>query len=285
MGIKKVLTILLILAAAVATALLYGAYRWNAGTRALRAQLEGARAPIHPTTVDFRLLDGLPAPVQRYLRTVLEDGMRMIAAVDIEHSGTFNMNESGEKWRPFTSNQRVIIRRPGFDWEGRISMMPGLKACVHDAYIAGDGILHASLFGLFSIVRMRGTSELAEGELMRFVAETAWYPTALLPGQGVQWAAVDDSSAQATLKDGETTVTLLFRFDAGGLIESVRAEARGRAVAGETIPTPWEGRWRNYERRSGMLVPLDGEVAWILPEGPKPYWRGHITKIDFEFTE
>lgn len=40
-------------------------------------------------------------------------------------------------------------------------------------------------------------------------------------------------SAKARLKDGETAVTLLFRFDENGLIESVRAEARGRAVAGE----------------------------------------------------
>jgi hypothetical protein len=31
-----------------------------------------------------------------------------------------------------------------------------------------------------------------------------------------------------------------------------------------------------------MLVPLDGEVAWLLPEGAKPYWRGHITEIDYD---
>jgi hypothetical protein len=39
----------------------------------------------------------------------------------------------------------------------------------------------------------------------------------------------------------------------------------------------------NYEERGGMLVPLDGEVAWLLPEGAKPYWRGHIAKIVYEF--
>jgi hypothetical protein len=31
-----------------------------------------------------------------------------------------------------------------------------------------------------------------------------------------------------------------------------------------------------------MRVPLDGEVAWLLPEGAKPYWRGHITEISYE---
>jgi hypothetical protein len=59
----------------------------------------------------------------------------------------------------------------------------GLPVRVHDAYVTGEGILHASLLGLFSLVDMRGGGNLAEGELMRFFAEAAWYPTALLPTQ------------------------------------------------------------------------------------------------------
>jgi hypothetical protein len=119
---------------------------------------------------------------------------------------------------------------------------------------------------------------------MRFLAEAAWYPTALLPSQGVCWEGVDDLSAEATLRDDDITVTLLFRFAADGLIESVRAAARGRIIAGSTIPTPWEGRWSNYELRDNMQIPLQGEVAWLLPGGPKPYWRGRITRVNYEFS-
>jgi len=209
----------------------------------------------------------------------------MVAAVNLKHTGAFNMSETGEKWKPFTSTQRVTVHRPGFDWEARVQIAPGLAVKVHDAYIAGEGILHASLFGLVSLVSLRGTPEVAQGELMRFFAETPWYPTALLPSQGVQWEAVDDTSAKATLKDGEITVTMLFRFDENGLIESGRAEARGRTVAGKVVPTPWEGRWSNYELRHGMRIPIEGEVAWILPEGPKPYWRGRITNLTYEFAQ
>ena len=35
----------------------------------------------------------------------------------------------------------------------------------------------------------------------------------------------------------------------------------------------------------GVRVPSDGEVAWLLPAGPKPYWRGHMTEIAFEFAQ
>jgi hypothetical protein len=120
---------------------------------------------------------------------------------------------------------------------------------------------------------------------MRFLAEAAWYPTALLPSQGVCWEAVDDHSAHATLRDGAIAVTLLFRFNVDGLIDSVRAEARGRIVGAIVEQMPWEGRFWNYARRDGMSVPLEGEVAWIHPEGAKPYWRGRVTKLDYEFAQ
>lgn len=282
---KMILMTLIGVTAVIALALVYGSLRWQAATKEMLANLEATRLPIGVKTYHPNELAGLPAPVQRYFRAALREGQPMVLAVSIEHSGMFNMSETGEQWSPFVSTQRVSTQRPGFDWEGRIAMMPGLAVRVHDAYIAGEGILHASLLGLVSLANLRGTPEMAQGELMRFFAEAAWYPTALLPSQGAQWEAVDDTSARATRKDDETTVTLLFRFDETDQISSVRAESRGRAVAGKVMPTPWEGRWSNYVLRDGMRIPLEGEVSWILPEGPKPYWRGTVTKIMFEFAQ
>ena len=263
---------------------LYGAHRWNAETRELRAQLDAARAPVRPQTVDFRELEGLPPVVRRYFRAALEDGQPMVSGVHMGHTGTFNMGEGAEdNWKPFTSDQVVVTQRPGFDWNGRVAMVLGLPVRVHDSYAAGEGVLHASVLGLLTVVDMRGTGEVAEGELMRFFAEAAWYPTALLPSQGVRWEAADDRSAYATLEEGDISITMLFTFHQEGLIDTVHTEARGRAVGDEVIPTPWHGRFRNYQQRDGMQVPLDGEVAWVLPEGEKPYWRGHITEISHEF--
>ncbi len=264
--------------------LLYGAYRWHVRTQELRGRLEEARVPVRPQTVDFRELEGLPAPVQRYFRAALREGQPLVSAVSVEHSGTFNMSDSGDQWRPFTSTQRVVTQRPGFVWDGRIAVVPGVAVHVHDAYVAGEGILHLALFGLIPLAEMHGTGgAVARGELMRFFAEAAWYPTALLPSQGMRWEPVDDRSAKGTLIDGALSLTMLFRFGDDGLVESVQAEARGRTVGGQVIPTPWEGRLSNYQERSGMHVPLTGEVAWLLPERRKPYWRGHITEIAYEW--
>jgi hypothetical protein len=238
-----------------------------------------------PKRISFKDFEGLPKPVQRYFRTVLTDGQPVVASVRIAHRGQFNMSETGEKWKPFTSSQRVVTARPGFDWEARICLAPGFSIFVRDAYVGGEGVLKASLAGFFTVAEFPGTPELARGELMRFLAESVWYPTALLPGPFVKWEEMDGTSARATLADGDTAVSLVFHFDSGGLVESVRAESRPRTLRDRTEDTPWEGHFRAWERHGGMLVPTEGEVAWITPEGPRPYWRGKTERIEYDFLE
>jgi hypothetical protein len=281
--VKVVVTAGLVLIAAAAVAVLLGANHWQAATRQLHAALDDAREPIALDTWSLRDLDGLPEPVQRYLRQVLPEGQPIISAATLRHTGTFNLSESGEKWSPFSSTQRVVTRRPGFVWDARIRMAPGMKVHVHDAYVAGNGVLTAKLFGLFTVMEQPATSELAHGELMRFLGEAPWYPTVWLPGQGVEWQDIDATQARATLTDRTISVTLVVRFDDQGLIDSVSSDARFRDVDGVQVATPWQGRFWDYTLRDGMLISLEGEVAWLSPEGPKPYWRGRISDVSYEF--
>ena len=261
----------------------YGSYRWKTETDAMRARMQAAKRTHAVRIYDVKEIDPLPAPVQRYFRAALTPGQAMVAAVDIEITGAMRMSDDTKKWSPFTSNQRVITQRAGFDWNASITMFPGVKAYVHDAYIAGEGILHAALLGAFTVAEMRGTKDSAHGEFMRFVAECAWYPTRMLPSQGASWTAVDDASATLTISDGDTSATLLVRFGADNLISSIRAEARGRLINGVMSSAPWQGRFWDYAEREGMRVPQQGEVAWVLPESAEPYWRGRVTSVRYEF--
>ena len=146
-----------------------------------------------------------------------------------------------------------------------------------------QGLLHAAVLGLFTVAQASGDGELALGEFMRFFAEAAWYPTALLPSQGVRWVAVNDYSANATIVDGALSLTLLFRFSEAGLIESFRAEARACGVGKDMVMLPWEGSWSNYQMRNGMMLPLTGEVGWMQPQGFKSYFVGNVTSMRYEF--
>jgi hypothetical protein len=274
---------LVCLGLAAAAAFAYGSYRWRRGTLDMRRLLEAGRIPVLPARVDFAQLAGLPAPVQRYLRRVLTDGAPMVATVQLQHIGTMNLRENSPRWSAFTSDQQVVTGRPGFDWDARISMLPGVTALVHDAYINGEGRLRASLYGLITVASLRGTEEMARGELLRFLAEAVWYPTVLLPGQGVSWDAVDAQSARATLTDGAVAASLRFLFGDDGLVVGVHAEARGRTLGATTIPTPWHGRFWRYEQTQGMLVPQCGEVGWMLESGLSLYWKGEIATAQYRF--
>ena len=280
MWIKSVVIITVSVIVLFEIASFYGRYQWQLETDRLRAQLTNGKQTINLKTYDPKELEGLPDPVQRFFRVVLKEGQPIVAAVNLSQQGLFNISETVAKWSPFTATQLVTIQRPGFDWDARIQMAPGVSAFVHDAYVLEEGSLHASLLGLFTVADVRGTPEAAQGELLRFFAEMPWYPTALLPSQGVRWEAIDNTSARATLTDNPITVSLVFRFNAEGTIETMRAEARFRD---KLTAMPWSGRFWNYSVCNEMLIPLEGEVGWEYPDGIRLYYKGKVTEINYEF--
>ncbi|MEG4574626.1 hypothetical protein QUA56_18330 [Microcoleus sp. N3A4] len=280
MWIKWIAIIGVLIIVSLGIAAIYGSYRWESDTDRLRAKLTNGRRTIKPKIYDQKEIEGLPEPVQRFFRTVIKDGQAIVAAVKLSQQGLFNMSETENKWSPFTATQFVITQRLGFDWDARIQMAPGVNAFVHDTYLLGEGSLHASLLGLFTVAKIPSTPEANQGELLRFFAEAPWYPTALLPSQGVRWETINDTSARATLTDGATTVSVVFQFNAEGTIDRFRTEARYRD---KLTAMPWGGRLWEYSVRNGMLIPLEGEVGWEYPEGTRLYFKGRTTEISYEF--
>jgi hypothetical protein len=118
------------------------------------------------------------------------------------------------------------------------------------------------------------------GSLHRFLAEAVWYPTALLPGPNLRWSAVDASTALATLTDHGVTVSLEFRFADTGEVTGIYTPARWGTFEGGYARRPWEGHFRDYQRRDGVLVPMEGDVGWYVDDEWQAVWRG--TVIDYE---
>lgn len=238
----------------------------------------GDAAPLYSPA----LLDGLPAPVARYLAFALTPGQRVVRRARVEHAGEFRPRPGA--WSPFTSVEHVAVRPPGFVWDATIRMLPLAPVRVRDGYLDGEGAMRASAAAIVPVVRRRGTREMAEASLMRWLAESPWYPTALLPapaGAGVAWTPVDDRTARATLADRGVTVSVRFHFGASGEVVRTSAE-RYRDVDGTPVLTPWVGHMGDYARMHGMMIPMAGEVEWLAPEGPLPYWRGRITGLRYE---
>jgi len=269
---------------AAAAALTFGVARWRLRTRELRAALRAARPSGLPATFDPRELESLPAPARRYLEIALRPGQPVIELARVATSGEFLLDAEKKRWAPFTADQLVTTTPPGFDWDARIRMLPGLNVFVRDAYREGAGVLRAEAVGLVKVMDLAPSPDLARGELLRWLAEAPWFPTALLPSQGVRWEALAEDRARATIEDRGVTASVEFRFGADGLVSSIFVPDRPRTGGTAIVPTPWEGTWSAFGPRNGMRVPSAGEVAWLLPEGRLPYWRGRVRSAVYTFS-
>jgi hypothetical protein len=261
-----------------------GAVRWNRATARMLDRLtvapsDAAGAP--PARFSPEDLTGLPAPVARYFAFALTPGQPLIRSARVRWEGEFR-SAPNAGWNRFTAVQHFTVRPPGFVWDATIRMMPLVSVRVRDAYVAGEGVMLGKVAALVPVADQRGTPEMAAGALSRYLGEAVWLPTALLPSAGVSWAPVDDTTARATLTDGATTVSADFHFARGGEIVGI-SMTRYRDVNGRGLLTPFEARLRGgYRRVSGMMVPADGEVAWLLPEGRFAYWRGRPADVEYD---
>jgi hypothetical protein len=158
-----------------------------------------------------------------------------------------------------------------------------LNVRVRDALVNGDASMKAKISALFTVADIAGKPELNSGALQRYLAESIWFPTSLLPGENLVWSEIDENRAFATLTESGTTVALEFRFNDVGEITEVFSPTRFRETNGKFVSTPWLGRFWNYEERNNMLIPTKGEVEWQLTDGNMPYWRGQMTSAEYEF--
>jgi hypothetical protein len=262
-----------------------GAWRTRSTTRDLLTRLGSENFSLRSANLcgaSTEESDGLPTPVRRYLAKVLPSDSAPIRQVTMIHRGTFNLGETTPKWCPFRSRQTVITTGPGFVWEALIHAAPAIIIHVHDAYGAQKGYLTARIWGLLSLVAEPPSPELAQGELLRYLAEAVWYPTALLPEAGVAWTAMDDHHAKATLADGPNIVSAIFEFDDEDLVASITCPDRPRKTARGFVPSPWICTMSHYTLQDRWIVPHSGEVAWVTPEGIQTYWRGIIETMAFE---
>ena len=271
------------LGAITATVVAHGRRRWDAATDDLRRRLLARSGASGRAAFEATRLDGMPAPVARYLRAVLPDGQPMPRHVRIDWAGEFNVGRPGnDRWVPFTARQDFVPAAPGFVWDARMRMS-GIAVHVRDGFVDGEGSMLGKLLGLVTVVDRRGGEAMAVAALQRLLGEAIWLPAALLPAAGVQWQAIDERRAQASLVAGTARATLEFRFGADGMVESVHAASR-TYDDGRNPPSqhPWQARVLRYGRVDGATVPVEAVVEWLLPSGAYAYWRGRPLRIAFD---
>lgn len=219
-------------------------------------------------------LTELPAPVQRYFRRVLREGQPYLRGVRLRHTGQFK-TDLDKDWVDIEGEQYLTADPPGFIWQGTTRQFTA-----RDEYVAGRGGLTVLLLGAVPVVHGTGP-QYDQGEMLRWLGESAWQPTALLPNEHLRWTAVNDLAARLEFTHGEHTVHYLVRFNAHDEI----TECEALRYQGETRLLPWRGRFSEYRELHGVLVPTRIEGLWVMDGQERPYARFTVQELQYALLE
>lgn len=139
----------------------------------------GARRKTPAAGADKSPHEDLPAPVQRYLRQAVPDGVLPARLARFRQAGTLRTDTRSNHWMSFTADHRVAPAAAGFVWQARVALFPGAHLWMLDSRVDGRGAGQVSLISALVVSATGGNPEMNSGSLHRFLAEAVWYPTAL----------------------------------------------------------------------------------------------------------
>jgi hypothetical protein len=213
----------------------------------------------------------LPDPVQRYFNFALTDGQRYVNDLRVKQEGVFKTKLEND-FVPITAEQYFTVENPGFVWVGKTKTF---KA--RDSYMNGKGDLSVYLFGFLRVVKYTGYAA-NQAELLRWLGESVWMPTSLLPDDNKRWEAIDNNHAKLVMNYQGLEVYYEIEFNDKGQIVNMLTER----YTDDENKAPWLGKVSNYEQENGMMVPKTIEASWIIDGDTKPYARFNITEMDFD---
>lgn len=224
------------------------------------------------------LLDPLPPIVQRCLRMALPGGIPDVTRVHPHPAGRDAPQRGLNALVPFHRYGTDGAQSPEFIWRARMHLGPLMTATVEDEYLDGIGSIDARLWGVIPLLHPEPHPRLDKGALLRYLAEAAWFPVALLPSARLHWQAAGNQRAVATLRDGTVEARLTVHFNSSG--EIVHVEALRPYLSGDDyLSRAWSGFFSEWREFNGMRVPSRGRVFWHLDSGMWEYWRGTIDSL------
>ncbi|MEO6849026.1 MAG: DUF6544 family protein [Mucilaginibacter sp.] len=238
-------------------------------------QLFAESKSIASKKFSYQQLAGLPSPVQRYFKHVLKDGQPYISYIRLKHDGQFK-TDLKKDWVNIKGEQYFTTEKPGFIWKGTTSMF-----VARDMYLANEGRLIATILSTINVVDIHGKQQYNESELLRWLCESVWFPTNLLPSKNLQWTAIDTSSARLTFNYNGLSLFYIITFNEKG--EIVQMETK--RYMDETRLETWIIKPDHYEEKNGVIIPTKAEVFWRLKEGDFSYAKFRVQKIEYNKPE
>jgi hypothetical protein len=218
--------------------------------------------------------DNLPEPVYRYFLHVLNVPQPYLSYVRLRHFGKFKTSVNAQ-WSNINGEEYFTVANPGFIWKGKTRMFMAI-----DSFVEGKGSLKVFFLSAFRIVHGSG-KKFTQGELLRWLGESVWFPTALLPGDSLRWEPIDDNHAKLLFNHNNVEVYYIVTFNENH--EIMMLETR-RYMDGKKLQT-WIGKLSDYEIRNGVLIPTTMEAIWKVDGQEFSYAVFNLNQIEYNKPE
>lgn len=197
---------------------------------------------------------GLPAPVERFYKTVYGDNIPVIDTVVIKGRATIS---------PFGAKMParfIFVHNTGKDYRHYIEAtwfgIPIMK--VNESYVDGNSHFEIPIVG--TLDNDPSTSQAAN---LAVWAEAAWFPSIWVTDTRARWEPIDDYTALLFVPFGEQEENFVMRFNPDtGLLDSMEA-MRFRDSGDQAKKILWITRSVEGKNIEGTKLSAIGSATWL----------------------
>jgi hypothetical protein len=196
---------------------------------------------------------GLPAPVERFYKTVYGDEIPVIETAVIKGRAVIS------PFGPKMPARFIFVHNVGKDYRHYIEAtwfgLPFMR--VNESYV--DGNSHFELpIGTFD-----NDPGITQGAVLGLWAEASWFPSIWLTDERVHWEPVDEKTALLYVPFGEQEENFVMRFDPDtGLLDTMEA-MRYRDPGSQARKVLWITKTLPGKNIEGTNLSTVGSATWL----------------------
>lgn len=256
----------------------YGKYEFNKKVNTETKSLLKGIIMENDAIITKEEIKYLPEIIQKWMQNSGVIGKEKIVSLQLKQKGEMKTKPSG-KWMPFEAEQHINVINPSFVWSTEVHVMPMIQMMGRDKFVNGEGEMLIKLASLIPVVNVGENEKINQAAMLRYMAETVWFPTAAL-NPYMSWESIDSTSAKATFTVNNKSVVGLFKFSSRGDFMSFEAQRYYKTGDDATLET-WYVESKSFKEFSGIRIPNKCQVIWKLKEGDFNWLNFEITDLKY----